>query len=130
MRTCLPPVFVLVNGNKWIPVWPNPPKATAKSLPIFCPMEHRATILQKFRIHFHQHPKLPLNDANGTHLDANEIRQGAAKDMYDYCQEHDLAQVWAYMWNRWYTLNQWPLWARSAHPAIPRIKTTMIVESL
>jgi hypothetical protein len=93
-------------------------------------MEHQATILQKFRIHFHQHPELPLNDADGTHLSANEIHHGAAKDMYDYCREHDLAQVWAYMWNRWYTPNQWPLWARSAHPAIPRIKTTMIVESL
>ncbi|KIJ31166.1 hypothetical protein M422DRAFT_36329 [Sphaerobolus stellatus SS14] len=34
------------------------------------------------------------------------------------------------LWNRWYTPNQWKLWARSANPAIPRIKTTMIVESL
>lgn len=130
MRTCLPPVFILVNGDKRIPVWPNPPKTAAKSLPMFCQIEHRATILQKFRIHFHQHPEIPLNDADGTHLDANEIHHGAAKDTYDYCRAHNLAQVWAYMWNRWYTPNQWPLWARSAHPAIPRIKTTMIVESL
>ena len=82
MKMCLPPVFVLVNRDKQIPVWPNPLKTTTKSLPIFCPMEHQATILQKFWVHFHQHPEIPLNDANGTHLKANEIHHGAAKDMY------------------------------------------------
>jgi len=34
------------------------------------------------------------------------------------------------MWNRWYCPNQWILWATSACDEIPRIKTTMIVESL
>ena len=31
---------------------------------------------------------------------------------------------------RWYMPNQWPLWAWSTYPAIPQIKTTMIIESL
>lgn len=39
-----------------------------------------------------------------------------------------LTQVWAYLWNQWYNPNQWPLWARSACDAIPRLKTTMVVE--
>jgi len=34
------------------------------------------------------------------------------------------------LWNRWYTPKQWRLWARSADDAIPRLKTTMVVESL
>lgn len=128
--TCLPPVFVLVHGDSRIPVWPNPPKMVKDKLPDFCPKEHRPSIVEKFRIHFHQHPEIPFNDDNKTHFSAQEIHQGATKDMYDFCYQHDLSQVWAYLWNRWYTPNQWKLWARSADDAIPRLKTTMIVESL
>ncbi|TDL17451.1 hypothetical protein BD410DRAFT_708203, partial [Rickenella mellea] len=83
-----------------------------------------------FRIHLHQHPEIPINDSAGTHLNASEIHRGAVHDMYTYCHEHGLVQVWAYLWNRWYCPEQWPLWARSASAAIPRVKTTMIVESL
>jgi hypothetical protein len=50
--------------------------------------------------------------------------------MYDFCFQRDLGQVWAYLWNRWYTPKQWKLWARSTDPAISKLKTTMIVESL
>ncbi|KAJ7474946.1 hypothetical protein FB451DRAFT_1465249 [Mycena latifolia] len=34
------------------------------------------------------------------------------------------------IWNRWYTPAQWPLWARASCDAIPRLKTTMVVESM
>jgi hypothetical protein len=50
--------------------------------------------------------------------------------MYQFCFENKLAQVWAYLWNRWYNPKQWVLWAHAPNLAIPRIKTTMIVESL
>ncbi|KAJ7440655.1 hypothetical protein B0H11DRAFT_1750574, partial [Mycena galericulata] len=83
-----------------------------------------------FRTHFHQHPEIPMGDEEGTFLSAAEIHHGATQDMYQYCFENDLAQVWAYMWNRWYTSKQWCLWARAACKAIPRLKTTMVVESL
>lgn len=49
--------------------------------------------------------------------------------MYSYCKQYDLSQVWAYMWNCWYSRKQWPLWARSAVPGIPRLKATMISET-
>jgi hypothetical protein len=61
---------------------------------------------------------------------AKEIYRGAVLGMYQYCYKNELSQVWAYLWNRWYTPGQWKLWACSANPIIPRIKTTMIVESL
>jgi len=54
-------------------------------------------------------------------LTATEIHEGAAFDMYTYCRKYDLSQVWAYMWNCWYSPKQWPLWARSAAPEIPRL---------
>ncbi|SJL10785.1 uncharacterized protein ARMOST_14179 [Armillaria ostoyae] len=71
-----------------------------------------------------------LNDEAGTKLTADEIHRGAVRDMYEHCFRHNLSQVWAYMWNRWYTPKQWVLWARSACDTIPRLKTTMVVESL
>lgn len=98
--------------------------------PIFCPKEHRPSIVEKFRTHLHQHPAIPFNDDDGTHLTPAEIHYGAVKDMYEFCLQNDLSQVWAYLWNRWYTTDQWILWARSADESIPRLKTTMIVESL
>ena len=85
--------------------------------------------MEKFRIHLHQHPKIPFADDEGTHLTAEEIHEGAVSDLYTHCFRNDLSQVWAYMWNCWYSPQQWPLWARSAYPAIPRLKATMITES-
>lgn len=128
--TCLPPLFVLTQGEQRIPIWPNPPKMKKKELPPFCPPEFRETIVQKYRIHGHQHPEIPFNDPDQPHLTADEIHRGAVRDMYNYCFQNDLSQVWAYLWNRWYNPIQWKLWARAPEPAIPRLNTTMIVESL
>ncbi|KAJ7138685.1 hypothetical protein C8R43DRAFT_827424, partial [Mycena crocata] len=47
-----------------------------------------------------------------------------------YCFKNDLSQVWAYMWNWWYCSSQWPLWTRVTCEAIPRLKMTMVVESM
>jgi hypothetical protein len=120
---------IIKAGDRRLPIWPEPPSRGEVDLPRFCPTEHRGAIVTKFRIHLHQHPEIPFNDAEGTHLTADEIHEGAVSDMYHYCHRHDLSQVWAYMWNCWYNPQQWPLWARSACPEIPRLKATMICES-
>lgn len=129
-QTCRPPVIILTQGEKKLPIYPNPPKVTGKDLPVFCPKNFRGAIIERFRMHLHQHPEIPINDATRTLLTAQKIYTGAVKDMYQYCFNRDLSQVWAYLWNRWYSPPQWKLWARSANPAIPRLKTTMVVESL
>ena len=112
--TTLPPLVIVKVGNCRLPIWPEPPSRSKADLPRFCPMEHRGTIVEKFRLHLHQHPEIPFNDVEGTHLTADEIHEGAVSDMYHYCHQHDLSQVWAYMWNCWYNPQQWPLWACSA----------------
>jgi hypothetical protein len=129
-KTCLPPLLILKHGEKSIPVYPNPPAMKKADLPIFCPKEFQSTIVEMFRVHLHRHPEIPFNDYAGTKQSAKDIHQSCTYEMYVFCFKHDLSQVWAYLWNRWYTPNQWRLWARSADPAIPRLKTTMIVESL
>ncbi|KIY68663.1 hypothetical protein CYLTODRAFT_252877 [Cylindrobasidium torrendii FP15055 ss-10] len=131
-KHCCAPLFVLRDGEERTPVWPAPPslKDVRGDLCEFCPQEHRGPILEKWRLHLHQHPRIPLNDKTGTHLSADEIHERAVRDIYDYCRKYGLAQVWAYLWNRWYTPKQWVLWARASCDAIPRVKTTMMVESL
>lgn len=117
--TCRPPVFFLVHDGSRITVWPNPLKIVKGALPVFCEKEFCGPIIEKFRVHLHQHPKIPFNDKHHTRFMAAEIYRGATKDMYEFCYEHDLSQVWAYLWNQWYTPNQWKLWACSADEAIP-----------
>jgi len=126
--TTLPPLVVIKMGSQRLPIWPAPPSTRGADLPPFCLVAYRATIKNKFIIHFHQYAEIPV-DAEGTHLTATEIHEGTAFDMYTYCQNYDLSQVWAYMWNCWYSPKQWPLWARSAAPEIPHLKTTMVSEA-
>ena len=127
---CLPPVFILNHGDKWVPIWPNPPAIKASTLPQFCLPEYQSTIIEKFHNHINQHPDISINDKVGTHLTADEIYEGAVCEVYQYCWENELVQVWVYLWNCWYTPKQWPLWARSACPAIPPLKTTIVAKSL
>ncbi|KAJ7926657.1 hypothetical protein B0H13DRAFT_1862109 [Mycena leptocephala] len=56
--TCLPPLFVLTQGDRRVPIYPNPPKMK-KELPQSRPPEYRSTIVQKYRTHGHQHPIFP-----------------------------------------------------------------------
>ncbi|KAJ7922612.1 hypothetical protein B0H13DRAFT_2317280 [Mycena leptocephala] len=64
------------------------------------------------------------------YISAEQIHRRAAQQMYEFCHTNELSQVWAYICNRWYTLAQWALWARASFDAIPRLKTTMVVESM
>jgi hypothetical protein len=95
----------------------------------FCPIEqHRQVIVEMFRRHACQHPSIPFDDDGGTYLTADEIYEGAVRDMYLYLYRHGLCAVWSYMWNCWYAPLKWKLWARACHPKIPHIRTSMIVE--
>jgi hypothetical protein len=71
-------------------------------------------------------PKIPFNNAEGTRLTAAEIYKGVVQDMYKFCFGNKLSQVWAYLWNPYSTAALGSV----TNFAIPRIKTTMIVESL
>ncbi|EJD54252.1 hypothetical protein AURDEDRAFT_94855 [Auricularia subglabra TFB-10046 SS5] len=49
--------------------------------------------------------------------------------MYTFCHGRGLTEVWAYMWTSWYRSKMWCLWALSASPRVPRLRTTMVVEN-
>jgi hypothetical protein len=126
--TTLAPLVIIKAGNQQLPIWPAPPSICRAELLSFCPAAYRTTIKNMFITHFHQHPEIPV-DAEGTHLTTTELHEGTVFNMYNYCQKHYLSQVWVYLWNCWYAPKQWPLWARSAAPEIPRLKSTMISEA-
>ena len=109
------------------------PKETVPELSsteyVFCPPAHRLAIIRLFSKHFCQHSLLP--ERHGQTRTADEIYRDAVIEMYLHCQRNHLRDVWAYAWVNWYQPKMWPLWARSSYPlAIPRKRTTMLVESL
>ena len=96
--------------------------------PQFCPKEFRDTILDIIVYHFHLHPMIP-NDQN-QYITADEIWFTSVREMYQFCVQKDLRNVWAYMWTNWYQKSTWRLWARSASSEkMSLYKTTMLVEA-
>ncbi|KAJ7498364.1 hypothetical protein B0H11DRAFT_2226000 [Mycena galericulata] len=101
----------------------DPDEATTRRT--FCPLECRDSIVNMMEHHFCAHPLLP----GYSHPSREGIRVWAVKQMYNYCVQNDLPEVWAYLWENWYRTGRWELWARAEDDMIPRLKTTMMVES-
>jgi hypothetical protein len=99
--------------------------ATAGSRRVFCPSELRESVITMLEKHFCAHPSIPGYSAPS----AEGIREWAISEMYHFCKKHDLRELWAYLWECWYKAGRWELWARSAGSSIPRLKTTMMLES-
>lgn len=97
--------------------------ATKDPTYVFCPAAHRHQLLTK---HFCQHPLLP--ERRGGTWTAEEIRRNAVLEMYGFCKTRGLREVWAYVWNQWYSPSMWKLWARSTSAMLSRLRTTMTVE--
>ncbi|THH12617.1 hypothetical protein EW146_g7526 [Bondarzewia mesenterica] len=101
---------------------------------VFCPAPHRKQLLHLFTRHFCQHPIFhePDKKPHSTTTYAirqKQIREAAVYEMYQFCHQRQLNDVWAYFWNNWYSGKRWPLWARSTSPHLSRLRTTMTVEN-
>ncbi|KAF8912407.1 hypothetical protein CPB85DRAFT_1561485 [Mucidula mucida] len=93
----------------------------------FCPPPHRSRLLHIFAKHFCEHPALPGRDSELR--TALQIRNDAVHEMYQFCHQRGLREVWGYMWTLWYSPEKWKLWARSTTPYLCRLRTTMTVEN-
>ncbi|KAF7354458.1 SWIM-type domain-containing protein [Mycena venus] len=100
-------------------------KEETKTRRTFCPASYRESIINMMERHYCAHPLLP----GSAHPSPEGIKRWAVTQMYKFCVEHGLREVWAYLWENWYRKSRWELWARSVHPEIPVLKTTMILES-
>ncbi|KAJ6484694.1 hypothetical protein C8R45DRAFT_829706, partial [Mycena sanguinolenta] len=95
---------------------------------VFCPAPHRKQILRIFMRHFCEHPLLP--DRSGNTRTSKEIRDAAVYEMYKFCEQRGLREVWGYVWAAWYCPAKYKLWARSSQPDfIGRWRTTMSTEN-
>lgn len=91
----------------------------------FCPEERRQQVVDLIERHLCAHPLIP----GYSKPDADAIYDWAVRQIYTFCVDHDLPELWAYLWENWYRRGRWELWARSVHRTISRLKTTMIMES-
>ncbi|KAF5366172.1 hypothetical protein D9758_005759 [Tetrapyrgos nigripes] len=104
-------------------------KPSKDPLYVFCPAPHRKQLLHLFTRHFCQHPLFPerLEEDGWT---ADQIRRNAVIEMYRFCYQRGLREVWGYMWTSWYSPKMWKLWARSTQAnLLSRLRTTMNVEN-
>jgi hypothetical protein len=95
---------------------------------VFCPAPHRKQLLRIFVRHFCEHPLLP--DRAGSTRSSEKLRYDAVWEMYQFCFQRGLREVWGYMWTAWYCPTKFRLWVRSSEPKfIGRWHTTMSVEN-
>lgn len=92
---------------------------------VFCPEHLRQPLVQMMEKHADAHPTI-----RGNHAPSPEgVREWAVRNAYFFCRENELPELWAYLWENWYRAGRWELWARAPNAEIPRLRTTMIVES-
>ena len=96
---------------------------------MYCPLSHHLSILHLVGKHFCQHPI--LRERHGQSRTRQQIHRDAILEKYYHCYTKNLREAWAYLWTNWYAPGKWELWARSLYErAIPRRRTTMVVEAL
>ncbi|KAJ6529370.1 hypothetical protein B0H19DRAFT_873456, partial [Mycena capillaripes] len=91
----------------------------------FCTTQLRQPIVDFMESRLCAHPLIP---GFFRHSPAG-IRMWAVRQAYTFWIENELPEVWTYLWENWYPRGRWELWARAEHSEIPRLKTTMMIES-
>jgi hypothetical protein len=67
----------------------------------FCPAAHRKPLLHLFTKHYCQSELFP--ERLETEWTAESIRRNAVIEMYRFCYQRGLREVWGYMWACWYS---------------------------
>lgn len=91
----------------------------------FCPKGYCKAIIDMMERHYCAHPMIPGYAVP----EPSAIKQWAVQEIYDFCKQNNLPEMWVYIWENWYQKGQWELWARLAYDKMPVLKTTMILES-
>ena len=95
---------------------------------LFCLLPHCQQLLCLFTCHFCCHPFFPT--CSGIHQTSSEVQNQSVAEMYYFCKQRGLSEVWPYMWSSWYSPPMWKLWARSSDGCIlSRLQTTMMSEN-
>ncbi|TFK70349.1 hypothetical protein BDN72DRAFT_870317 [Pluteus cervinus] len=89
-------------------------KNAGKGQRTFYPALYRDSITEMMERHYCAHPMIPGYVAP----EAGALRRWAVHQMYRFCLQNQLPEVWAYLWGNWYRKGRWELWARSFHSMI------------
>jgi len=73
----------------------------------FCPLELCCSVVDLMERHLCAHPLIPGYSAPTP----EGIKAWAVKQMYEFCHEQDLPNLWAYLWQNWYCSRRWELWS-------------------
>ncbi|CAG8546837.1 33911_t:CDS:10 [Gigaspora margarita] len=65
-----------------------------------------------FDEHFYQQPLIPT--CNGQFITRESIHEATIQEAYFFCKNNLLVSLCSYLWCKWYSDQQWQLWARSA----------------
>ena len=58
------------------------------------------------------------------------MKNSCVVEMYHFCKQRGLSEVWAYMWSSWYSPQMWKLWAQSSDGCIlSHLQTTIMGEN-
>ena len=93
-----------------------------------CEKSIRDEVKKLMEKHFNRHMLIPTSEKTFIQ-DAQIIWNQCVSEMYQYCYDRNLINVWAYLYCEWYSPDKWVLWARSSYSRIGVLRTTMVVES-
>jgi len=65
---------------------------------MFCPDELWSQVVEMMEQHLYAHPLIPSYSAPMP----EGIKEWAVKQVYQFCEAHDLLNLWAYLWENWY----------------------------
>ena len=77
----------------------------AESRHTFCHADYRKAIVNMMERHYCAHPVIPGYAVP----DPRAIKRWVVQKMYSFYTEHELPEVWAYLWENWYRKGRWEL---------------------
>ncbi|KAI8328729.1 hypothetical protein BC941DRAFT_519150 [Chlamydoabsidia padenii] len=90
-------------------------------------------IVEKMKDHYCRHPIFQEGHSNFSqeeyHVIAGQLHRQSAQEMYIYCTNNDIPDVWGYLYTLWYRPDEWRKWARSCTFLVRNGKSTMMMES-
>jgi len=86
-----------------------------------------------FSRHYNRHPSIPslISAGSGeqapTYENPDQIHATSVREMLEAANGRP--RLFQYLWQNWYRVDRWRLWARSRHPQVSMFRTTMKLEA-
>ncbi|ETV65119.1 hypothetical protein H257_18076 [Aphanomyces astaci] len=97
----------------------------------FCDKAVLGPLLSLMKSHYKAHPFMSMHDdAMPPHDKARVFYIRAVEEIYNFCNECSASYLFVYLFNNWYSENEFKRWARSQCPtALATLRTSMMAEA-